>query len=155
MLKVKEAVLGDEEIVLEYIKKLARYEKLEDQVSGTREDVINNILKSPVAKALLLFNEKGENVGFSLYFFNFSTFQIKKGLYIEDIFIDEQYRNCGYGSMLFDYYNQLAKQLDCGRIEWICLDWNQDAIDFYEKKLGATSMDGWTIRRIDLSEEEK
>ncbi len=150
MVNVREAKLGDETLVLEYIKKLARYENLESEVSGTAIDVIDNIFNKNVAKALLFTNESGHYIGFSLYFLNFSTFQVKPGLYIEDIYIDEDMRGYGYGTYIFEYYQKLAKQLGCGRLEWICLDWNTDAIDFYEQKLKAKTMNGWTIRRIEI-----
>lgn len=149
-MKIKHAVNGDEKLVLEYIKKLAAYEKLEDQVTGTEEDVVDNIINNPSFNALLLTDDNDEVVGFSVYFLNFSTFQIKPGIYIEDIYIEEEHRSKGYGLQLFDYYKQLAKTNGYGRIEWICLDWNTDAIDFYENKLGAQSMDGWTIRRLSI-----
>lgn len=150
MLKFREAKLGDEQIVIDYIKKLAAYEKLADEAKGTPEDVVNNIFNREVAKVLLISDEEGNEVGFSLYFLNFSTFQVKPGLYIEDLFIEEEYRGRGYGTQVFEHYKTLAKELGCGRIEWICLDWNESAIDFYENKIGATSMDGWTIRRLTI-----
>lgn len=150
MITFREATIGDEQLVLEYIKKLARFEQMEDEVSGTTEDVINNIFNKNTATVLIAMDEENNNVGFSLYFYNFSTFQVKPGLYIEDVYIDEQYRGLGYGTEFFNHYINLAKEKNCGRVEWICLDWNTDAIAFYEQKLGATPMDGWTIRRITL-----
>lgn len=150
MIAFREATIGDEELVLEYIKKLARFEQMEDEVSGTTEDVVNNIFNNNTATVLIAMDEENNNVGFSLYFYNFSTFQVKPGLYIEDVYIDEDYRSLGYGTEFFNHYINMAKEKNCGRVEWICLDWNTDAIAFYEQKLGATPMDGWTIRRITL-----
>ncbi len=150
MLKFRQATIEDSQLVMDYINKLAKYEKLEDQVSGTVEDVVTNIFNREVANVIIASDEKGEDVGFSLYFYNFSTFQLRPGLYIEDLYIEEKYRGRGYGTQFFDYYRQLAKSEGCGRIEWICLDWNTDAIEFYEQKMGASPMTGWTIRRITL-----
>lgn len=123
---------------------------MEDEVEGTIEGVINNIFNREITKALLISDQDDNDIGFSLYFLNFSTFQIKPGLYIEDLYIDQGFRGQDYGTAVFEYYKQLAKQLGCGRIEWICLDWNQNAIDFYEQKIGATPINGWTVRRITL-----
>ncbi len=150
MLKFRQATIEDSQLVFDYINKLAKYEKLEDQVSGTVEDVVTNIFNREVANVIIASDEKGDDVGFSLYFYNFSTFQLRPGLYIEDLYIEEKYRGRGYGTKFFDYYRQLAKREGCGRIEWICLDWNTDAIEFYEQKMGASPMTGWTIRRITL-----
>ncbi len=150
MLNFRQATVEDSQLVLDYIKKLAKYEKLEDEVTGTVEDVTRNIFEREVAKVLIITDSDNNNVGFSLYFYNFSTFQVKPGLYIEDLYIDEEYRGLGYGTQVFDYYKQLAKEQGCGRIEWICLDWNDSAIDFYENKIGATPMTGWTIRRLTI-----
>ncbi len=149
MLKFQKATHGDEELVLDYVKRLARYENLESEVVGTPDDVVQNIFNRNIAEVLFARDIKDNIVGFSLYFYNFSTFQVKPGLYIEDIFIDPEYRGLGYGTEFFNYYKQLAKQEGCGRIEWICLDWNTPAIEFYENKLGAKPMSDWTIRRLE------
>lgn len=148
MLNFRQATVEDSQLVLDYIKKLAKYEQLEDEVTGTIDDVIANVFERDIAKVLIISDDSGNNVGFSLYFHNFSTFQVKPGLYIEDLYIDEEYRGLGYGTEVFNYYKKLAKEQGCGRIEWICLDWNQSAIEFYENKIGATPMTGWTIRRL-------
>lgn len=148
MLSFRQAKLGDEQLVLDFIKKLAVYEEMEDEAQGTPQAVIDNVFNREIAKVIIISDQEGNDVGFSLYFYNFSTFQVKPGLYIEDLYIDAEYRGRGYGTMVFDYYKQLAKEQGCGRIEWICLDWNTSAIEFYEQKIGATPLDGWTIRRL-------
>ena len=94
-----------------------------------------------------LICENGKEIGFALYFHNFSTFVGKGGLYLEDIFILPEYRGKGYGKAVFRYLIQKAKELDCGRIEWCCLDWNKPSIEFY-KSLGAKPLDEWTIYRL-------
>lgn len=147
MLEFRVASYGDEKLVHDFILKLAKYEKLEDEVCSDINLVKTNIFDNKYANCLI-FNDGVNDIGFVIYFFNFSTFNIKPGLYIEDLYIDDEYRGLGYGSMVFDHIKTISKQKECGRIEWICLDWNKSAIDFYENKLGATSMDGWTIRRL-------
>ena len=87
--------------------------------------------------------------GFVLYFYNFSTFVGKNGIYIEDLYVREPFRKCGYGTLLLQHLCQVAKKEDCGRIEWWCLDWNKNAIEFYTKKLKAEAMEEWTVYRLD------
>lgn len=146
-MKFRVAKHGDEQLVYDYIMKLAKYEKLEHEVNTDMSLVTTNIFDNKYANCLLL-NNGNEYVGCVIYFFNFSTFNIKPGLYIEDLFIDEKHRGNGYGTLIFDKMKEVAKENDCGRIEWICLDWNKSSIDFYENKIGAKPMDGWTIRRL-------
>jgi GNAT superfamily N-acetyltransferase len=92
--------------------------------------------------------DQDQPIAFALYHYNYSTFKGKKGLYLEDLFVKEAHRGKGVGNQLFDYLRKKAKDENCGRMEWVCLDWNQNAIDFYRQK-EAVSMDGWTIFRID------
>lgn len=100
---------------------------------------------------MLLAYEDEVAVGFALYFYNFSTFKGKKGLYLEDLFVKPQYRGKGIGNTLFEALRGIAKTENCGRMEWVCLDWNQPAIDFYRRK-NARSMDDWIIFRLDESD---
>jgi len=126
---------------------LATYEKLLDQVDMNQEKLEHALFDLKEAEVILA-KESGTTVGFALYFYNFSTFKSKKGLYLEDLFVFPNYRNKGYGKKLFLYLIELANQEGCRRMEWSCLDWNQPAIDFYHS-LGAKRLEDWTIFRLD------
>lgn len=134
-------------IVGSYIRAIAAYEKMSDQVIWSDEQLYNELFVEK--NATVVFGEEdGKIVGFALYFFNYSTFVGKKGLYVEDVFVLEEYRKNGYGKQFFKYLAQVAIDKNCGRMEWICLDWNQPSIDFYTKRLGAIPMDEWTVYRL-------
>lgn len=144
---VRAAVPGDVPVLLSFIKKLADYEKLADQVVAT-EELLHAALFGARRTAEVALGLLGERpVGFVLFFHNYSTFLGRSGLYIEDLFIDEAYRRKGYGTALLAHVARLAVERECGRLEWSVLDWNQPAIDFY-KRLGALPMSDWTVFRI-------
>ena len=144
---IRKATPNDSETLLLLIKELAHYEKLEDQVTGTLEQIQKTLFcEHPKVEAILLELD-GAVAGFALFFHNYSTFLCKHGLYIEDLYVREAYRGRGYGKMLLQYLCQLAKERDCGRVEWWCLDWNQPSVDFY-LKLGAEPMTDWTVYRL-------
>ncbi|MGD9910198.1 MAG: N-acetyltransferase family protein [Candidatus Izemoplasmatales bacterium] len=126
---------------------LAEYEKLLDQIDMNEAQLEHAIFD--LHEAMVVLGKEEDNVvGFALYFYNFSTFKAKKGLYLEDLFIFPKYRQKGYGKKLFLYLIEQAVQEGCRRMEWSCLDWNQPAIDFYHS-LGATRLEDWSIFRID------
>lgn len=133
-------------IILSFIKKLAVYEKMEDQVIATEKSLKDWLFNKKVAKVIFAV-ENGKEVGFALYFFNFSTFVGKAGIYLEDLFVDEIHRGKGYGKALLKYLAREVVEKDLGRLEWCCLDWNKPSIDFY-LSLGAKQMNGWTIYRL-------
>lgn len=139
--------------ILEYIKKLANYEKLLNQVVATEESLEYWIFEKGIGEVLFA-EEDGEIIGFALYFFNFSTFEGRAGLYLEDVYIDEDKRHKGYGKKIFKKLAEIALERGCTRFEFVCLDWNEKSIEFY-KKLGAKSMDDWTIYRLEVEEMEK
>jgi len=143
---IRTANENDCELILQFINELARYEKMENDVSATPESLKEWLFQKRTAEAIFPL-ENGKEIGFALYFHNFSTFVGKGGLYLEDIFILPEYRGKGYGKAVFRYLIQKAKELDCGRIEWCCLDWNKPSIEFY-KSLGAKPLDEWTIYRL-------
>ena len=149
MIHLRDAVIEDSQIILKFIKGIAKYEKLEDQVEADLEDIKQSIFINKDAHVVLAF-EDDLPIGFALYFYNYSTFKGRKGLYLEDLYVEEAYRHKGIGNQLFDFLRNKAKNENCGRMEWVCLDWNQSAIDFYKKK-GASPMGDWTIYRIDES----
>lgn len=140
------AVRKDIPLILQFIRDLAEYEKLLDEVvadEATLEEWIFGQKKAEVIFAM----EKGKEVGFALFFHNFSTFLGRAGLYLEDLFVLPEYRGKGYGKQLLKKLASIAVQRKCGRLEWWCLDWNQSSIDFY-LSLGAEPMSDWTVYRI-------
>lgn len=145
--KIRLATRKDIPLVLQFIKELAEYEKMSDDVVATEETIEESLFDKKVAE--VIFGEyKGEPVGFALFFHNFSTFVGRPGLYLEDIFIRPEARGKGFGKTIFSYLANLAKERNCGRMEWVCLDWNTPSIEFY-KSIGAIPMDEWTIYRAE------
>ncbi len=147
---IRHALENEASLILRFIKGIAEYEKLSDQVQATEESIYKSIFVDKDARVLIAFLD-AIPVGFALYFFNYSTFKGKKGLYLEDLFIYEEYRKLGIGKKLFEELKTIANKENCGRMEWVCLDWNQNAIDFYLSKR-AKPLDEWTIYRIDESD---
>ncbi len=129
-----------------FIKALADYEKMSDQVVATEELLKEWIFEKK--KAEVIFACEGDKeVGFALFFHNFSTFLGRAGIYLEDLFVLPEYRGKGYGKGLLVKLAQITIERGCGRLEWACLDWNQPSIDFY-RSLGAAQMDEWTTYRL-------
>ncbi len=149
MFQIRKAVPSDTPVIFDLIKKLAVYEKLEDDVITSVEELQENIFSKNFAKVLIA-EESGKPVGFALYFYNFSTFVGKPGIYLEDLFVEPEYRGKGYGKALLIALAKIAKAEDCGRFEWSVLDWNTPSIEFY-KALGAKPMDEWTVFRLDAA----
>jgi len=144
---IRPAVREDVPLILKCILGIAEYEKLSHQVEATEDTLEKSLFDRHEASVLLGFIDQ-ELIGFALYFYNFSTFKGKQGLYLEDLFVFPEHRHKGYGKAFFKALFQIAKEQDCGRMEWVCLDWNQPAIDFYNS-LGAKPLDDWTIFRMD------
>ncbi len=146
-LSIREAKATDCHFILNMIKELAEFEKLAHQVSATENALRENIFgKEP--KAFVLIAELDQTpVGFALYFYNFSTFLAKPGIYLEDLYVQSKYRSHGVGKALLKSLAQIAKDKSFGRLEWSVLDWNQKAIDFY-LKIGAEPMNEWTVYRL-------
>jgi GNAT superfamily N-acetyltransferase len=145
--QIRKARKSDCPLILDFIKLLARYEKLENEVSATIADLENTLFNAnPVAEVFFAF--EGETaVGFALIFQNYSTFLARPGIYLEDLYVKEEYRGKGYGKELLKFIAGLAVERNCGRFEWSVLNWNKPAIDFY-KSLGAVAMDEWTVYRV-------
>lgn len=146
-LEIRYAKPSESEIILEFIKGIAEYEKLSNQVIATKDDIYQSIFIEKSANVIIAFLD-GVPAGFALFFYNYSTFKGRKGLYLEDLFVYKKYRKMGIGNQLFDYLLKIAKENNCGRMEWVCLDWNKPAIDFYLSKK-ARPMSEWTTFRID------
>ena len=133
-------------LILSFIRQLAAYEKMSDQVVATEELLREWIFEKK--KAEVLFACEGDKeVGFALFFHNFSTFLGRAGIYLEDLFVLPEYRGKGYGKALLKKLAQITVERCCGRLEWACLDWNQPSIDFY-RSLSAVPMDEWTTYRL-------
>ena len=134
-------------LVLEFIQKLAVYEKCADEVVADEATLYHSLFEEKTAEVVFA-EEDGVVIGFALYFHNFSTFVGRKGLYLEDLFIIPERRGLGYGKALLKYLANLAVERNCGRMEWICLDWNKPALTVY-RSIGAVPMDEWTVQRLD------
>ena len=132
--------------ILYFIKELAAYEKMSDEVIATEELLKEWIFEQKKAEVIFAIVDDKEN-GFALFFHNFSTFLGRAGIYLEDLYVMPEYRGKGYGKALLKKLAQIAVERKCGRLEWWCLDWNQPSIDFY-LSLGAEAMDEWTVYRI-------
>lgn len=145
---IRQAVAFDASTILSFIKELGAYEKLEHQITATIHDVKKTLFCDAPKAEVLIAEVEGEPAGFALFFHNYSTFLCKYGLYIEDIYVREEYRGYGIGKGLLKSICTLAKERDCGRVEWWCLDWNKPSIDFY-LSLGAEAMSDWTVYRLD------
>ncbi len=138
---------GDEPVILALIKGIAEYEKLSHEVVAT-EKLLHTYLFSGKKVAEVVIGYEGEvPVGFALFFHNYSTFTGRPGLYLEDLFVYEEYRGKGYGKALLLYLAKLARDRGCARFEWVVLDWNTPAIEFYNS-LGAKQMKEWIITRV-------
>ena len=133
-------------LVLEFIKRLADYEKCADEVMADEATLHHSLFVEHSAEVVFA-EEDGVAIGFALFFHNFSTFVGRKGLYLEDLFIIPEKRGRGYGKALLKYLARTAVERNCGRMEWICLDWNQPALDVY-RSIGAVPMDEWTVQRL-------
>ena len=136
----------DAALILRFIRELAAYEKLDGQVVATEELLREWIFEKGKAEVLFPM-ENGVEVGFALFFHNFSTFLGRAGLYLEDLYISPEYRGKGYGKATLQKLARIAVERGCGRLEWSCLDWNQPSIDFY-LSLGAEPMEEWTVYRL-------
>lgn len=136
----------DTAVILRFVRELAEYEKMLDEVVAT-EDLLRKWIFEKKKAEVLFALEDGEEVGFALFFHNFSTFLGRAGIYLEDLYVKPEKRGMGYGEALLKKLAQTAVERGCGRLEWWCLDWNRPSIDFY-LSLGAEPMEDWTVYRI-------
>lgn len=136
----------DVPLILRYIRELARYEKLEEEVVATEEILEEWLFDKEKAEVIFAVVE-GKEVGFALFFHNFSTFLGRAGIYLEDLYVEPAHRGQGIGTALLRELARIAVARGCGRLEWWCLDWNTSSIEFY-RSLGAEAMDDWTVYRI-------
>lgn len=136
----------DTALILDFINGLAEYEKMQADVVATKELLQEWIFEKEKAEVIFAM-EDGVEVGFALFFHNFSTFLGRAGIYLEDLFVKPEYRGRGYGKAILQKLAKIAVERGCGRLEWSCLDWNQPSIDFY-LSLGAVPMEDWTVYRL-------
>jgi GNAT superfamily N-acetyltransferase len=143
---IRTAERGDCALILQFIRGLAEYEHLSDQVTATEAQLEDWLFDRHVAEVIIAVQD-GAEAGFALYFHNFSTFLGKAGIYLEDLFVKPEYRGRGVGHALLTELARIAVERGCGRLEWSCLDWNEPSIQFYTS-LGAKPMEEWTIYRL-------
>ena len=149
MLRLRAAQAADVPAIFTLIGELADYERLRHQMVGTADDLQRHLFGEPHFAWAMVAQWGDSVVGFSLYFFNYSTFLCRPGLYLEDLFVRAGYRGRGIGRSLLAALEQRARELGCGRLEWSVLDWNRGAIDFY-RRFGAPPNEGWTLFRKEL-----
>ncbi len=140
------ACRADVPLILQFIRELAEYEKMLDEVVATPELLEEWLFDQKKAEVIFALDGETE-VGFALFFHNFSTFLGRAGIYLEDLYVKPACRGKGYGKGLLTVLAQIAVERRCGRLEWWCLDWNRPSIDFY-RSMGAVPMDDWTVYRI-------
>ena len=136
----------DSALILRFIKKLAAYENMSDEVVADEKTLESWIFDKEKAEVIFALAD-GKEIGFALYFHNFSTFLGRAGLYLEDLYVEPEYRGRGYGKALLKKLAAIAVERGCGRLEWWCLDWNRPSIEFY-RALGAEPMSDWTTYRL-------
>lgn len=136
----------DTALILRFIEELAEYEKMLDEVVADEKTLEEWIFNRQKAEVIFLL-EGGKEIGFALFFHNFSTFLGRAGIYLEDLYVQPEYRGKGYGKAILKKLAAIAVERGCGRLEWWCLDWNKPSVDFY-LSLGAEPMSDWTVYRI-------
>ena len=137
---------ADTPLILEFIRRLAEYEHMLDQVTASEDLLADQLFRRRNAEVLFAV-EEGREVGFALFFHNFSTFLGRAGLYLEDLYVLPEHRGKGVGKALLQKLASIAVERGCGRMEWWCLDWNRPSIAFY-RSLGAEPMEEWTVYRL-------
>lgn len=145
-IEIRRAVPGDEALILDFIRELADYEHMLDEVEAT-EELLHEWLFEKHGAEVVFAAADGKEVGFALFFGNFSTFLGRGGIYLEDLFVKPEYRGHGCGRALLRYLARTALDRGCGRLDWACLDWNKPSIDFY-LSLGAAPQSDWTTYRL-------
>jgi GNAT superfamily N-acetyltransferase len=145
--EIRKAEKKDAQLILDFIKALAEYENLTDMVIATVADIENNLFSEKPVAEVIIGDFEGKAVGFALYFYNFSTFLGKPGIYLEDLFVLRPMRGKGFGKQLLACLAKFAVEKGCGRMEWSVLDWNTPSIEFY-KSLGAEIQKEWLLNRL-------
>lgn len=146
-INIRPASVEDSTLILRFITELAIYENAEDEVVATETDIRDNLFASDSTASALICEIDGQAIGFAVYFFNYSTWLGKHGLYLEDLYVSPEFRGAGAGKALLKHLARLAVSKNCGRFEWSVLDWNEPAIGFY-KSIGALPQDEWIAYRL-------
>lgn len=144
---IRQAKIEDAALILKFVVDLAVYEKAENEVVATVADIESSIFNDQYNTNAIICELDGDAIGFAVYFFNYSTWQGKHGLYLEDLYVSPEHRGSGAGKALLKHLAKVAVDNACGRFEWSVLDWNEPAIQFY-KSIGAKPKDGWTGYRM-------
>ena len=147
MLTLRPATSNDADLIVKYIRELAEFEKLAHECHADPAQIQHWLFSEAPKAHCILAEWDGKPAGFALYFYNFSTFLTKPGIYIEDVFVRPDFRRKGIAKQIFRHLAQKAIAEGCGRLEWWVLDWNTDAIRLYES-MGAVAMDEWTVQRV-------
>jgi GNAT superfamily N-acetyltransferase len=146
--QIRPATEADVQLLFDLILELAAYEKLADQMRGDAEVLRRSLFEQKAAEALLLETPDGEAVGYAIFFTTFSTFECRSGIWLEDVYVRPEHRRGGIGRAVMEHLAQLALERGHVRLEWVALDWNEPALNFYEK-LGAKRLDDWVIHRLE------
>lgn len=147
MITIRAAGERDVPLILSFIRELGEYERLSHEVVATEAALRSSLFGAPRYAECVIANAQGEDVGFALFFHNFSTFLARPGMYLEDLYVRPSARGAGVGEKLLAHVARIAVERGCARFEWSVLDWNAPALAFY-RKLGALSMDEWTLHRV-------
>ena len=151
MLNIRPATGADAPVIASLVRELAEYEKLLPEAKATPADFLRELESPNPVIRVLIAEWNGEPAGFALYFFNFSTFVGRPGLYLEDLFVRPELRSHGIGRGLLRALARIARERNCGRMEWAVLDWNEPALKFY-KSLGARPLTEWIVHRLTATE---
>jgi GNAT superfamily N-acetyltransferase len=147
-LRIRPATEADVQVLFDLILELAEYEKLADKVAGDAEDLRRSLFEQKAAEALLLETAGGEEIGYAIFFTTFSTFECRSGIWLEDVYVRPEHRRGGIGRAVMEHLAGIAQQRGHVRLEWVALDWNEPALNFYEG-LGARRLDDWIIHRLE------
>ncbi|TMK58915.1 MAG: GNAT family N-acetyltransferase [Actinobacteria bacterium] len=146
--EIRPATEEDAQLLFDLILELAAYEKLADKLAGDAETLHNSLFERKAAEALLIETADGEAVGYAIFFTNFSTFECRPGIWLEDVYVRPEHRRGGIGLAVMEHLARIAEERDYARLEWCALEWNEPALDFYAK-IGARRLDDWRMLRLE------
>lgn len=146
--QIRPATEADVPLVFDLILELAEYEKLADKVAGDAEILRRTLFEEKAAEALLIETSDGEAIGYAIFFTTFSSFECRSGIWLEDVYVRPEHRRGGIGRAVMEHLAELAQQRGNVRLEWVALNWNEPALNFY-KGLGAERLDDWIIHRLE------